>query len=389
MNKILLISLDVIDDLNHQPLFKDFCDCLNTIIEEKNAVGFVSRLPSRVKEAKEKYGGINKSYHFITRQKAKKMIKEHGKSYFIFLGNRDVDFYTAVNAKMLFLIPTWVRETDYKARRYGLEIDNSKELLEIVRTANNQNFWYAYKELEDGSIVMSLMDGAYRAYSKSDTERILIKKFEEVLKQGNRNTFFEILLYHFLSAISNDNTLFSDVTIWGIFPSSTNKLNSEMLHFKETVREMMKCQEPRNLDIHNKNVLLRHTPVKKSQHTKGNIRYKDGSDKHLNSIYVNPKFKKKLKNATVCIFDDFLNYGNSFETARNLLKKAGAKKVIFVALGKFRKPYIYQDYDIEGDVTTDYFNFELINRYDISHLSFEINDEAKNEVENLHKIFNL
>lgn len=388
MKKVLLMSLDVIYDLNRSPIFEDFIDCLNEIIDNGNRLAFVSHSNNRLIKAEREYGHLNDNYKFITRTKAKEIVKKHGKNYFIFLGNRDQDFFNANNNNMLFLYPTWTKEIEKKANYYGLEITNPKELLEVIKTANNQSSWYSHYQLEDGSTVLSLMDGAYSRYSKSLEEKDMIENFEKVLKDGKKNTYFDILLYHFIAAISNDNDLFKDVDVWGIFPSSTTTLNPEMLLFKKKVREMMNGREPSTNRGEN-NILLRHTEVAKSRLTNGNIRYNEGSDKHMDSIYINPEFKKKVKNSTVCIFDDFLNYGNSFESARNLLKVAGAKKIIFVAFGKFRAPYIYQNYDIIGDVFSEYIQFSRLNRKDINHSEFIINNKAKTEVENLHQIFNL
>jgi phosphoribosylpyrophosphate synthetase len=41
----------------------------------------------------------------------------------------------------------------------------------------------------------------------------------------------------------------------------------------------------------------------------------------------------------VLVVDDFTTEGYGFETARNFLLNAGAKKVICVAIGKYLKPH--------------------------------------------------
>lgn len=388
MNKVVLLSLDVIDDLYGTTSFDKFIECLNIIIDEGNIVAFVSHDTSRLKKAKENYGKYNTDYIYIPRSKLTDLISKLGKNYFILIGNRDQDFINAVNNKMLYLCPSWTKEVEEKAKKYGIRTYNEKQFLEVIKTVNNQNTWYSSCELEDGSIVLSLMDGAYKYYSKSQKEKEMIENFEKVLKEGKRTTYFDILLYHFLAAISNDNDIFNNVNIWSIFPSSSCELNQEMFEFKEKVRYMTKVREPQKNMIF-RNLLIRHTSVPKSRNTSSNIRYEEGAAKHLDSIHLNPEYKKRITGSTVCVFDDFLNYGNSFETVRNLLKHAGAKKVILVSLGKFRKPYIYQEYDITGDVYANNFTYKLKKRYDIYHSNFKLNDSAKDEVENLHRIYNL
>lgn len=387
LNKVLLLSLDVIDDLYDTDNFNRFIECLNNIAKD-NIVAFVSHDVHRLKSAKNRYIQCNENYKFILRSDLKNLVSRVGKNYFIFLGNRNQDCITAVNNKMLYLCPSWTTEIEDKAKKYGIKTDNEVQLLEIIETVNNQNSWYSSYVLEDGSIVLSLMDGAYKYYSKSPIEKEMIENFEKVLKLGTRTTYFDILLYHFLAAISNDNSVFNDVSIWSIFPSSSCKLNQEMFEFKERVRYMTNVKEPKRTMTFN-NLFIRHTSVPKSRNTDRGIRYSNGATKHLDSIHLNPEYKKRIEGSTVCVFDDFLNFGNSFEAARNLLKHAGAEKVILVSLGKFRNPYIYQEYEITGDIYTTSFTKKLMNRYDIDHSDFTINEHAKDEVENLHRIFNL
>ncbi len=69
------------------------------------------------------------------------------------------------------------------------------------------------------------------------------------------------------------------------------------------------------------------------------------------------------------------------------MRKAGANKIIFVSLGRFRRNYIYQDFKINGDVTIpNGFTYELKSR---EYREYHCNENARKEVKNLHDIFNL
>lgn len=104
-------------------------------------------------------------------------------------------------------------------------------------------------------------------------------------------------------------------------------------------------------------IFVRHTPTSKSRHDTQLVRQDiNYCLKHFQSIRVNDKYKGKLKGRVVCVFDDYLTQGNTFETLRNLLVECKVKKIIFVSIGKFKRTYedkyIQKSFLIEGDVHT-------------------------------------
>lgn len=102
-----------------------------------------------------------------------------------------------------------------------------------------------------------------------------------------------------------------------------------MEDLKEHVRYMMNGRKPDP-------IFIRHTATSKSSREKGDRQRNDYCQKHFQSILVNDKYKRKLKGRVVCVFDDYLTYGNTFEALRNLLVKCEVKKIIFVSIGNLR-----------------------------------------------------
>lgn len=127
-----------------------------------------------------------------------------------------------------------------------------------------------------------------------------------------------------------------------------------MEDLKEHVRFMMngRKSEP---------IFVRHKPTRKSRFDSQEDRRHNNNycQKHFQSIHVNDKYKGKLKGRAVCVFDDYLTQGNTFETLRNLLVECKVEKIIFVSIGKFKRThegkYIQKSFLIAGDVhTADY-----------------------------------
>ena len=192
------------------------------------------------------------------------------------------------------------------------------------------------------------------------------------------------MLFRSISGVMKSDDL-RKIDIWGIMPSSGSTLNEDMLEIKERCRYLTgkRVREP---------LFIRHTVVPKSHYTSHDERMRIGSSKHLDSININPYYRGKLSGKTVCILDDYVTNGPSFEALRNLLLKAGVARVIFVAIGRFRRGsegvYQKEDYQILGDVFSSNYTYELISKDPYFGMRAKYDLASKHEVENIHGILN-
>lgn len=178
----------------------------------------------------------------------------------------------------------------------------------------------------------------------------MVQGFRAYLKADEKE-YSGALLAHFLAGISN-NIEFRDIRAWGIMPYSGTKLNEDMLLFKDKAREMMR-------GIKKEPIFIRHTETWKSHDLWKNGSDRLSYDRHFETIIINPIYKKYLKGKIVCIFDDYLTNGTTFETARNLLIKVGVNKIFFVSLGRFGKNYSQQNYELTGIYTQKDINLNI------------------------------
>lgn len=385
MEKTLLISLDF---LEYTP--QKYVDIFLTKIEQLN---FKACFYSRNEQRLMQYSNIinkGKNIYLNTRQGVNDYTARYDNSSFVVIGCKNKDFELAVNHKILYITPTWFKIIENKAEIYGIKT-NFNQLIAFLESVNNQNNWFSSTTLPDGTTILSLTDARYiKARTQSLLESEVSEIIEDTLKRG-RLEHRNIYLYHCLSGISNYSTIFNDVNHWCIVPSSSGDLsNNEMFNFKESIRMMMKGQPLRTQDYRNyPNLILRHTANNKTHDLPKHIRIREGCKLHFPTICINPAYKNKLSGKNVCVFDDYLTHGNSFETIRNLLRKAGVNKIILVTVGTFCNPYQYQEYDFEGDIYLPNYTPKFLNRYPIYMNNFNVNPNAKKEVENLHSIFNL
>lgn len=297
----------------------------------------------------------------------------------IIIGSSDDDLHIAANNKLLLINPQWSYICEEKPLKYGFSLGTPYILIRMLKIIENQNKWYYELKLDEKSTVYALTSANNNI--ASETESVMIDRFRSLLKSGDR-TFFEALFFHLISGIMKSDAL-RKITIWGIMPSSGITLNKDMLEIKERCRYLTNGRNQKPL-------LLRHTPVEKSRHTNPRDRLNIGAKKHLESIQINPEYRGKIVGKTVCILDDYVTNGCSFEAVRNLLMAAGAEKVYFVALGRFRKGalgvYQKEEYYIEGNI---YGNNYLSTRTSIDSefgRNGNYNHEAREEVENIYEI---
>lgn len=389
MKKLIAFNLDLIyrKIYKDEEIILDFGKELDNMLKNsQNDICFYSRNIHKVNNAREAVKGC---YNVVLREDIKNKIRNsESKEKFVIVGRKDKDFEMAVNNKILFIVPGWL-EAEKKAKKYGILVDTPKQMFQFIKTLNNQNYWYSVINVTDTTKVLSLMDARYGGYADSLEEKVVIQNFHRLLKEGDSRDYYEVLLYHFLAGMTNDK-MFDDITIWGIIPSSTCQLNNDMMDFKEKVRYIKKCYEPKNSQMNN--ILIRHTRKDKAHYLLPDKRKKIGAVQEFNTLMIDPAYKQKIKKLksvgkfNVCIFDDYRTYGNTFEAVRNLFESLGANKIICVALGDFRRTYHKNDYSITGDVYSE--NYQAQPKSRTTYRRAIIHDEAKNEVSNLYNIFN-
>lgn len=375
MKKILIVSTDVINDLEDSLKLMEFFD--KEIIND-NKIIFTSRDERKLEILKTKLS--EKNYKFIHRDKIIKRLKEKKdfSNYFIVIGNREADMFMASSNKLFYIVPKWCKKFDEKAIRYGIKVSTVGKLEKLINIIHNQNSWFYRLDLDEKTTILSLTS-ANTYGTHSDEEIKMINGFRNFLKKGNKS-YYEVLLYHFLAAISN-KAEFRDIKDWGIFPSSSTELNNDMWIFKEKARELMngRKKEP---------IFIRHTPTWKSHESKKLGKDRLPCDRHFNTIIVHEKYRNKLRGRTVCIFDDYLDNGTSFEASRNLLLKEGVEKIFFVSLGRFYRfrttdQYCQQNYLIDGNLYKEGYKYKLL---DCNWHEGEFDYKAVDEIENLHDI---
>lgn len=396
MYKMIFVNLDVIfaiKDYLNSKTFKKFILGANELCsDEENAFVFESMHIEKIKAAKIIFKILKcKNFKVVTRKEVKDIVMSYKNrnNLFVFLSGKEQDFHIAVQAKALFIVPTWI-PSDKESMNYGIHVDTPAQLFKFIRTLNNQNHWFSKLEIEPDVMALSLMDARYGYYAKSKEEKEMLLHFQGLLKEEKHRNYYDILLYHFLAGMTN-TTLFDDIELFGMIPSSDGSLNPDMYKFMTQVRYIKGKRLPKN-GMQYDNLFIRHTSKKKAHETyKLTERVNLKATDEFKTMILNPDFKDKIQKLkqknkfNVMIFDDYMTHGNTFNAVRNLLKSEGANKIIFVSLGSFDKPFQKHDYKITGSVYKPGYKADLITS---NELNCEHYIQAKDEVVALYDIFN-
>ena len=312
--------------------------------ESDNKIYFYSRKTDLLKDyadAFHSHGYTN--FLFKDRKKIETFVKSYKNksNYFVFVGGKNADFNLAVNTRSLYIVPTWL-PLEEKAQKYGIHVNTVKQLRKFIQTLNNQNVWYSKLEVDAITTCYSLMDARYSSYANTNEEREMLLHFQELLKKGRSRNYYQILLYHFLAGMTN-SAVFNDIELFGIIPSSNCNVNEDLYSFMDQIRclkgiQPVKRKYPEEYTNTQKNLLLRHTQKKPahishSPEERANL----GGDEEFSTICINPDYKKRIDKLrrenrfNVCIFDDYMTHGNTFNSVRTLFETLGANKIVCVS----------------------------------------------------------
>lgn len=399
MRKVLLCNLDLLrinfveygETQNQETkiIRNEFLYILDTFLQQKKVeVIFYSKDLRQLGKAEGYFKEKGKDYKFASREQVNQLLQNEAKSDHVIISGKDVDLQLAVRSRVLLVVPSWI-PLEEKAEYYGIIVDTPTQLFKFLQVLNNHNSWYSQTQIDDHTWALSLMDARYKYYASNASEREMMLNFEVLLKQGKSRNYFKVLLYHFLAGITNTD-FFDDIELFGMIPSSDCSLNPDMFEFMQQVRYIKGRRLPHNHMICD-NLLIRRIPKEKAHETSGYVRMQTGPEAEFDTLCINPEFAQKISNLkskrrfTVCVFDDYMTYGNSFNAVRNLLNHLGADKIVFVSLGTFVKPFEKWDYEIHGNVFKEGYSYRLINKSQIHHV---FTPAAKEEVAALYSIYN-
>lgn len=243
----------------------------------------------------------------------------------IFLGDDDTtDAFCAINANVLPARAAYSRSASNM--KYGLPFLSPQSFHKYLNTFGSQTepyFGWVYSN--DAQKIDSRALICDQGEIKTEIREVL-KNSVNVTIGPNKTPLAAILIYYLVSQGFLSGT-FQEVDWITVFPGhQCGSKGSAVL------RQNMPLVASLFRDSFIDDLLIRHQDAPKSQYQGDNRNIYD----QFRTLHVNGLYGPRLTGKRVLILDDFATAGFSLETARQMLLKAGASKVITLAIAKFR-----------------------------------------------------
>lgn len=217
-----------------------------------------------------------------------------------------------------------------QVQNLGIRVDTADELRDVVNLSSQWpgGWWYSANMPEYSIRALADLSG----YGVLEPQVVFSKKLTITVKNGGAR--LNALLAICSRSLLSDGFGSEKDLVWGVYPSSNsnngdNEVLSDFVHRLRTTVSRVRYAK-RGIPL-----FYRHTPsVKRSA---GGAVNREDPTGQITTIHINPFYKDKgrLVGKHVVIVDDCTTFGVSFGVASAFLKKAGAKKVTCIALGKF------------------------------------------------------
>ncbi|MBB1195012.1 hypothetical protein DNC80_15205 [Flavobacterium sp. SOK18b] len=277
----------------------------------------------------------------------------------IVLGSKDADMILAANARILLLTADYARKNNPHDRiytdGYGIGILSVERLQYFFDHYLNIEAPWFFSHSVDKSFTLYGLTNAMTGQMQDNNEIEICDHLRNHLKDGFDKGKSPFRIYSLLSIYRIFKEI-KDINYWAYYPSSDGQPNDALISIKDILRKSFGSRSVHDL-------LIRHKVSVKRNRLAPGVRSLDGCNSQFDSIHLNPYYDGKIKGRNFCIIDDFSTHGTSSETVRHLLKHAGANRVVFITLGKFKYTYKLYDYTLYGNVYSPNYTYTRNGNY--------------------------
>jgi phosphoribosylpyrophosphate synthetase len=238
------------------------------------------------------------------------------------------DMIMSKNGGAVTIAAGW--STDEKIRNLGIKVRNGAEFEEVVQLTSQWPGEWWYSGNGNHYDVKVLADLSTMGSNISVAQGQLSAVLTRTVKNGGARLI--ALLTITARSLLMDGLGAEQQLLWGLYPASQSQNNdsdvlSDFTHRLRTTVSKVKFAE------RDQPLFLRHAASEKRSGGGGGNR--TDPKNQIETVCLNPFYRKKIQGRHVVVVDDCTTYGISFAVASAFLKKAGAAKVTGVALGKF------------------------------------------------------
>lgn len=257
------------------------------------------------------------------------------------LATKPDDIQMGKNAQAVLIAGGWTTSPPVAA--LGIKVDDASQLVETLTLTQGWmgQWWFSGSTKNYQIRALSDLSSLYRSADQADFSR----RVTSIVKSGGPR-LMALLAITSRSLIMEgfDN---AENLLWCVYPSSRSQNNdtevlSDFTHRLRTTVSRVRMAK-RGVPL-----FIRHNPSTKRSSSGGQVDRTDPSEQ-IQTIHLNPEYKKNVIGRNIVVIDDCTTYGVSFGVAAAFLKKAGAASVTGIALGKFGNQLRQYEIDILTD----------------------------------------
>ena len=135
--------------------------------------------------------------------------------------------------------------------------------------------------------------------------------------------------------------------MWGFYPSSSSN-NDDSDTLGDFTHRLRSTTSRVHFAKRGSPLFIRHQASPKRSSPSSTLSRLDPASQ-VETIHLNPEYQGKIGGRNVFVVDDCTTYGLSFGAAAAFLRRAGARSVTGVALGKFGNQFHHFDITLKSD----------------------------------------
>lgn len=274
------------------------------------------------------------------------------KSQVVILGYGLLDVGMYANSQSVLVRCDWRTDRDPSIMRYGIPCADIASLPHILTLLSEEHPWY-FTHFDPVCDTYCLSNAATHVGSDAELKR-LAAELQACLKHGNPKKRQDFIVALLSSLYATE--VFRTTDLWSYYPSSSSKNDGTELisDFGELARTTFKRPKGKAP------LFIRHTP--KAPRHKSSPDDRENPASEIRSIHLHPSYKDALGGKTIVVLDDYTTTGVSFSVASAFLRKAGATKVLAVAMGKFPRASYILDIDLHGTPFAPVKDYKILRR---------------------------
>lgn len=258
------------------------------------------------------------------------------------LAGKPEDVQMGKNGGAVLIAAGWIAAPYINSLSIQAAAATDLQAIVALSTQWSGEWWYEGHETHYSALALSDLSEFYQTTS----QQLFAQRVTALVKNGGPRLMALLTIASRSLLKSGYRTI--ENLMWGVYPSSSStNLDDEVL--SDFTHRLRTAVSSVRFAKRGESLFIRHKVSSKRSRSGGGADVRTDPSEQIETLHLNPIYRKNIPGRNVVVIDDCTTYGVSFGVAAAFLRKAGAASVCGVALGKFGKQLHYYEIDIKTD----------------------------------------